>query len=158
MNIQNAARKFADERRTQQPHVSRQAHQLNPTAPQFVDHLPVVHFAVQPFRGQTYGIQPSPARRFQSGRLRPIADHDGDLRVQCAARHPIRNRFEVRPAAGEEYSQSPQRYSTRGRPRLTWTTLPIRQGRSPIFFSTVSAFTAPRAPTAKIMPTPKLNV
>src|ERR1035441_9722738 len=145
MNIQNAIGKFANEARAEQPHETRQADQIHVVLVQFGDEHAVVHLAIQTFGWQADRGQPSRERRFQPARLRPVRDDHRNLHAehaQRAARHARRNRLEVRAAPRDQDAQPLHRYSTRGLPRCTATTLPMRNG--------VSTPSTPSAPLAML--------
>ena len=90
----------------------------------------IVNLAVQTFGRKQDGREAAAPRRFETGRIRAVADHDGDLGLQFTARDTIGDGFEIGPAPGDENAQAGHRYSTRGAPRLRATTSPMRNGFS----------------------------
>ena len=126
----------------------------------FLEQHAVVDLAVEAFRRDADRIQPALAARSRARGLparleittaisassRPVGDVVGD-------------RFEIGPAAGEQNPEPLHRYSTRGRPRRAATTSPIRNDGSRILREDRFGASPPTARgTAKIMPTPRLNV
>src|ERR1019366_3520188 len=144
--------------RAEQPHETRQADQVHAVAVQFRRQHAVGYLAIQTFGWQAHGAQPARERRFEAARLRAVGDHHRNLGVQLVLGDVIGDGLEVRSAPGNQDAQALHRYSTRGRPRFRVTTLPMRNGVSPSLLSTASAFTAVRAGTARIIPTPRFKV
>ena len=118
----------------------------------------VIDFTVEALGGNANRVQAALAGHFQAARLGAIAEDHGNRRVQFAGGDAIGDGFEIRAAAGDQNAEALHRYSTRGPPRFCATTSPARNGDSPSFASSVSALAARRAGTARIMPTPRLNV
>src|SRR5437764_3543932 len=81
MNIQNALRKLTYKVSAQQPHEPGQTNQFDLVAFQLFHQLPVIDFAVEPFRREADYEESSLTGDFEASRFRAISDHYGNLSI-----------------------------------------------------------------------------
>jgi hypothetical protein len=105
MDIQDALGKLAHEVSRQQAHEARQADQVHLPPAQFGHHHAVVHFAVQPFRGDAHGRDAAPPRDLEPRGLGAIGDHHRDGGADTAGGGAVGDGLEVRPASGAQNAQ-----------------------------------------------------
>src|SRR5579871_2629337 len=106
VDVQNALRKFADEISTENAHVAGEADQIDFVLAEFGDQLTVVNFTVESLRCELESIEPTIARRDDTGNVGTIGDDHGNLSVEAAGANGIGDSEEVRASAGKENAES----------------------------------------------------
>ncbi len=100
MDIQDASGKRRYEIGRKQPHVARQAHEIDVFLLQRGDNELVVRLALESLRGNHACFEAPRARLVDSLRALAIAEHEGDFRVRNAPRgNTIRQSLEIGAAA-----------------------------------------------------------
>jgi hypothetical protein len=106
VNIQDRARKLANERRAQQPHKARETNQIDAVLGKFRQHHAIVNFAIESLRRQADGIQSAFASDLQPARIGPIRNHHRDLGIDRSGGHVVRDRLEIRAASGDQNTET----------------------------------------------------
>ena len=100
MNIQNAIRKFGDEKRGKEAHISGETDEADFVFVENGGDLAVIGFAFEAFRGDYARLDAARFGALDAGGAFAIADDDGDLRVgDTTRRDAFGEGFEVRAAA-----------------------------------------------------------
>src|SRR5579862_1119580 len=107
MNIQDAPAICRDKRWTKQPHVTREADEVNFLFLERGDHKLVIRLALKPPRRNHLRRNPPPPRLLDPRRILAIADDDGNFRVGYApGGYAIRQRLKVRTAPRQQHSDA----------------------------------------------------
>src|SRR5438270_1005039 len=107
MNIQDSMRIRGDERRTQEPHVSREANEIRFSLGEraknllFVRATRWIREVVNCMRGQSELARPR-----EAGSVGPIGDDADDVRIEFVIFDSLMDRGEVRSAAGKKNRQA----------------------------------------------------